>query len=182
MAISVNQFVQQLVNSSLMSADEVAALIAALPADKRPHDGEELARELVHQKKLTACQAQQVYAGKGQFLVLGNYVILDKLGQGGMGVVFKAPHKCMDRLVAIKMIHPNAMKSPAAVQRFYREVKAAARLRHPNIVTAHDAGEHEGMHYLVMEYVEGKDLAQMLNEHGPLPVTQTLQCMIQAAR
>jgi serine/threonine protein kinase len=182
MAISVDQFVQQLLQSSLMSAAEVAALIDSLPANEKPQDGEQLALELVHQEKLTAYQAQQIYAGKGNSLVLGNCVILDKLGQGGMGVVFKARHRSMDRLVAIKTIRPGAMRSHDAVQRFYREVKAAARLSHPNIVTAHDAGEHEGMHYLVMEYVEGKDLARLLAEHGPLPVAQTLQCMIQAAR
>ena len=85
MAISVDQFVRQLLDSSLLSADEVAALIAALPADKKPHDGEQVARELVRQKKLTAYQARQICAGNGRSLVLGNYLILDQLGQGGMG-------------------------------------------------------------------------------------------------
>ncbi len=73
----VDQFVRQLDDSTLMSADDVAALIDSLPAEKKPQDGEQLAKELVRQKKLTAYQAQQIYAGKGRSLVLGNYVILD---------------------------------------------------------------------------------------------------------
>ena len=109
--------------------------------------------------KLTKYQAQAVYQGKTKGLVFGEYVVLDKLGEGGMGVVLKAQHRRMDRLVAIKVLSPAAMKQAGAVERFHREVEAAAKLSHPNIVTAYDAGEHQGMHYLVMEYVEGKDLA-----------------------
>ncbi|HPM84534.1 MAG TPA: hypothetical protein PLF81_27705, partial [Candidatus Anammoximicrobium sp.] len=122
MAISIDQFVHHLADSSLMSADEVAALIDSLSADKKPHDAEQLAKELVRQKKLTAYQAQQVYAGKGKSLVLGNYVILDKLGQGGMGLVLKAEHRRMKRLVALKVLSPKVTKTPEALRRFQREV------------------------------------------------------------
>jgi hypothetical protein len=79
--IPLDQFIQHVVDSTLMSAAEVAALIDSLPADKKPQDGAELARELVRQKKLTAHQAQQIYAGKPKTLVMGNCVILDKLGE-----------------------------------------------------------------------------------------------------
>ena len=72
--------------------------------------------------------------GKTKGLVFGEYTVLDKLGEGGMGVVLKAEHRRMDRLVAVKMISGAALKSPDAVKRFYREVKAAAKLMHPNIV------------------------------------------------
>ena len=108
-----------------------------------------------------------VYQGKTKGLVFGEYRVLDKLGEGGMGVVLKAQHQRMDRIVAVKMISAAQMKSPDAVNRFYREVKAAAKLNHPNIVQAYDASEHDGMHYLVMEYVEGKDLAALVKEKGP---------------
>jgi len=147
--IPLDQFVRQLDDSTLMSADDVAALIDSLPAEKKPHDGEQLAKELVRLKKLTAYQAQQIYAGKGRTLVLGNYVILEKLGQGGMGLVLKAEHRRMERLVALKVLSPKVTKSPEAVRRFQREVKAAARLEHPNIVTAYDADEAGGTHFLV---------------------------------
>ena len=83
--------------------------------------------------------------------VLGDYVLLGKIGAGGMGKVFKARHRRMDRIVALKVLPPNMMKHPEAVQRFRQEVKAAAQLFHPNIVTAFDAGEQSGVHFLVIE-------------------------------
>ena len=126
MAISVDQFVRRLVESSLMSAEDVTAIVDSLPTEKKPQDSEQLARELVRQKKLTAYQAQQVYAGKGKSLVFGEYRVLDKLGQGGMGVVLKAEHRRMKRLVAVKTIAGKALGSPDAKKRFYREVEAAA--------------------------------------------------------
>lgn len=156
--LSLEQFVQQLTQSGLMSAAEVAAFQDTLPPPRRPTDAEGLARELVQAHRLTRYQAAAVYQGRPKGLVFGDYRVLDKLGQGGMGVVLKAEHRRMKRLVAVKMIAGAAMRSPEAVKRFYREVEAAARLNHPNIVQAYDASEHDGVHYLVMEYVEGKDL------------------------
>ncbi len=110
------------------------------------------------------------------------YLLMGKLGEGGMGVVYKAQHRRMHRLVAIKMLPPTTMKSPEAIQRFYREVEAAAKLMHPNIVTAFDAGECQGTHYLVMEYVEGQDLAKIVKQHGPLPVQKAVDYVLQTAR
>ena len=88
----------------------------------------------------------------------------------------------MDRVVAIKVLSAAATKQAGSVERFHREVKAAAKLSHPNIVTAYDAGEHQGMHYLVMEYVDGKDLAAIVKERGPLGVREAVECVLQAAR
>lgn len=118
----------------------------------------------------------------GRQTVLGNYLVLDKLGQGGMGQVFKARHRRMDRLVALKVLPPSLMQNPEAVRRFQREVKAAALLSHPNIVTAYDADEHQGVHFLVMEYVDGTDLATLIKLHGPLTPDQAVECVAQAAR
>ena len=112
MAITLDNFITQVADSSLLSAAEVHALIATLPENCRPKDGEQLARELVRQKKLTAYQAQQIYAGKGKSLVLGNYLVLDKLGQGGMGLVLKAEHRRMKRLVALKVLSPKVVLTP----------------------------------------------------------------------
>jgi serine/threonine protein kinase len=88
----------------------------------------------------------------------------------------------MERSVALKVLPPKAMRSPEAVERFRREVRAAARLVHPNIVTAYDAGDAEGIHFLVMQYVEGKDLAHLLAQRGPLPIAEAVGYVIQAAR
>jgi serine/threonine protein kinase len=99
-----------------------------------------------------------------------------------MGMVLKARHKRMDRVVAIKILSAKALQSPDAVKRFGREVQAAAKLHHPNIVTAFDADEAHGTHFLVMEYVEGKNLSQLVKEKGRLPVEQAVECVLQAAR
>ena len=106
----------------------------SLPPEKHPQDAESLARALVKAGKLTKYQAEVVYQGKIKGLVFGEYRVLDKLGEGGMGVVLKAEHRRMERIVAVKMISGAALKSPDAVKRFYREVEAAAKLEHPNIV------------------------------------------------
>ena len=182
MPISVAQFIERLTESGLLSATEIATFQDSLPPDQRPKDVQAMAASLVKAGKLTKYQARQVYSGKTKGLVFGQYVVLDKLGEGGMGVVFRARHRKMDRLVAVKVLAPAAVESPEAVQRFYREVKAAAKLSHPNIVTAHDADEHQGMHYLVIEYVEGMDLAAIVKDRGPMSVPMAVGCILQAAR
>ena len=112
----------------------------------------------------------------------GEYDLLEKLGEGGMGVVYKAQHRRMKRFVAVKMIARKATGSPDAVKRFNREVEAVAKLNHPNIVQAYDASEHDGIHYLVMEYIEGKDLAAIVKDRGPMTVHVAVECILQTAR
>ena len=182
MPLSVEQFHQRITASGVMSEEELREWFATISVEQRPSDGEAMARELVRQKKLTKFQAEQIYLGKGASLTLGNYVILDKLGQGGMGMVLKAEHKRMKRLVAIKVMSPTAVKTPDALKRFHREVEAAAKLAHPNIVAAHDADEVNKTHFLVMEYVEGTDLSVLVKKNGPFPVDQAVRCIVQAAR
>jgi tRNA A-37 threonylcarbamoyl transferase component Bud32 len=109
------------------------------------------------------------------------YRVLAPLGAGGMGTVFKAEHRRMERLVALKVINPKLIDSSGAVERFRREVKLAARLAHPNIVTAHDADQAGSLHFLVMVFVDGKSLAQIVGEQGPLPVAQACDYARQAA-
>jgi formylglycine-generating enzyme required for sulfatase activity/serine/threonine protein kinase/WD40 repeat protein len=114
-------------------------------------------------------------------LQLGAYRLVKKLGQGGMGLVFLAEHQRMKRLVALKVLPPSVTRYPTAVQRFQREVHALARLSHPNIVTAHDADEARGLHFLVMEYVDGQDLMALVKKRGPLPVGQAIDYVAQGA-
>ncbi len=99
-----------------------------------------------------------------------------------MGQVFKARHRSMDRIVALKVLAKAAVNSPDAIKRFQREVKAAAKLIHPNIVIAHDAGQQDGVHFLVMEYVPGSDLSALVKREGPLPVDKVVSYITQAAR
>jgi serine/threonine protein kinase len=182
MAVVLEQFIQSLADSGLMSPEEVQTVIDRLPDDKRPKSGEDLARILYREGKLTKFQAQAIYQGKTKVLLLGNYVVLDSLGQGGMGQVFKAKHRRMDREVALKVLPSALMKQEDAVARFQREVKAAAKLMHPNIVVAHDADEADGVHFLVMEYVDGTNLQMLVTMQGTLPVGRALDFVIQAAR
>ncbi len=113
--------------------------------------------------------------------LLGSYTVLDLIGAGGMGMVFKAEHRRMKRVVALKMMRPSAMQSPAVVKRFFREIEAMSRLKHPNIVVAHDAFECNGENFLVMEYVEGIDLRRKVTQEGPLPVDKAVDYVVQAA-
>ena len=166
MPISLDQFVENLTSTGLMSAEDVSTICDSLPEDQRPAEAETLAKLLIREEHLTEYQASAICEGEHNSLIFHEYVILDRIGAGGMGVVLKAQHRRLDRIVAIKILPASSLKSPDAVERFYREMKAAAKLIHPNIVIAHDASEHDGMHYLVMEYVDGKDLSQILDEKG----------------
>src|SRR5271170_5001764 len=166
MEVSLKQFAQDVTASGLLTADDLAAFQKELPASERPADAADLARKLVRAGKLTKYQAANAVGGKAKNLVFGEYVVLDKIGAGGMGQVFKAEHRRMKRLVALKILPLSAIKSPAMVLRFQREVHAAARLEHPNIVTAFDAGEGNGVHFLVMQYVEGQDLASLVKNRS----------------
>ena len=182
MSVILDQFIHTLVESGLMSAEEVRAFVDGLPEEQRPTDGEGLAKLLFQRKKLTKFQAQAIYQGKSKGLLVGNYLVLDKIGQGGMGHVYKAQHKRMKRVVALKVL-PSAMtKTPEAVRRFQREVEAVARLEHANIVTAHDADEADGVYFLVMQYVKGSDLGELVRKKGTLSVAKALDYMIQAGR
>jgi formylglycine-generating enzyme required for sulfatase activity/serine/threonine protein kinase len=109
------------------------------------------------------------------------YKLLAKLGEGGMGAVYKALHTRLDKVVALKVLPAERMRDAGAVARFQREMKAVGRLDHPNIVRAMDAGEEGGMHFLVMEYVEGIDLSQLAKSIGPLPAADACELVRQAA-
>jgi serine/threonine protein kinase len=112
---------------------------------------------------------------------VAGYELLGELGRGGMGVVYKAEHSLMRRTVALKVISRGLTGDPAAVERFRREVRAAARLGHPNVVQAHDAEQAGELHFLVMEFVEGQSLAGLVEREGPLPVEKACDCVRQAA-
>jgi serine/threonine protein kinase len=182
MKITPEQLVQNLSDSGLMSADEASSLCEGLSTVRGPTDADTVIQELASTGKLTAYQAESVCRGETSGLVFGDYLVLDKIGQGGMGVVLRAQHRRMNRVVAVKKLPTAALDSEDAVKRFYREVEAAARLMHTNIVTAFDASEHDGVHYLIMEYVEGQDLAAILQQRGPLPVEEAVGYIVQAAQ
>ncbi len=179
MALALETVVKQITDSGIIAPGKLKNFI---PPKAAPKDGEALLRELYKQNLLTKFQAQQFAQGRDKALILGNYTLIDKIGAGGMGQVFKAEHRRMERIVAIKMLPPAMTKDAAAVARFQREVKAAAKLRHPNIVATDDADEARGVHFLVMEYIEGSDLSVLVKKNGPFPVAKAVNYILQAAR
>jgi len=144
-------------------------------------DPQAIAREIVQRGWLTAFQVKLFWKNRGGELFLGQYVLLDKLGEGGMGEVFRAKHRRMDRLVALKVIRKERLKSPDAVRRFGREIQAAAQLAHENIVMAYDADQAGDRHFFAMEYIEGINLSKLVREHHPIPIEQACDCIRQAA-
>ncbi|ADB19201.1 serine/threonine protein kinase [Pirellula staleyi DSM 6068] len=116
-----------------------------------------------------------------QLLQHPRYEVTGGLGTGGMGAVYKAEHRMMQRTVALKVIRQNFIASKALVERFEREVRAAAKLSHPNIVAAYDAEEADGLHFLVMEYVDGISLDRLVKKRGPLAPHEAAQLIRQAA-
>jgi serine/threonine protein kinase len=145
---------------SSLPPDRLTRLLGEPPADQRPGGG-----------PIT----------DGAPLHLPRYHVLSRLGGGGMGVVYKAEHRLMKRLDALKVICPRLTANAAAVARFRREVQAVARLQHPNIAAAYDADETDGQLVLIVEYVEGADLARVVREQGPLPVARACGYAQQAA-
>lgn len=113
---------------------------------------------------------------------LGPYRILAKLGEGGMGAVYKARHQHLDKIVALKVLSAAVTNRTDAIARFKREMKAVGKLEHPYIVRAMDAGEVAGLHYLAMEFVEGADLRKLVRDQGPLSVPQACKAIRQTAQ
>jgi serine/threonine-protein kinase len=142
---------------------------------------EEMARWLVEHGRVTAYQARLLLEGRGGELRLGGYRLLEPLGEGGMGRVFKARHLLLRRVVAIKIIRPGLLVTTAAARRFRREMRLAAKLAHPNVVAVLDAEEANGTHFLVTEFCPGPDLGRLVLKKGAPPVPTTCSYVRQAA-
>ena len=177
-SVDRHTFLERLSRTGLLDAAQLAALSPQLPDT---HRGRVIARALVQQGLLTRFQAEQVLAGRTTGFLVGQYRILEQIGQGGMGRVFKAEHRALGRIVALKVLSPRLIKSSRARHFFQREMRTAAQLVHPNIVTALDANKHGDFHYLVMEYVDGPNLEQLVCRQGPFPVGQACEFIRQAA-
>jgi serine/threonine protein kinase len=175
------RFLQILRESQIVAPYRYDDIVARAAEHENAEDPRSLAVELVARGLITDYQADALLRGEARDLVLGEYVVLTKIGEGGMGAVYKARHRLMDRLVALKVLSPAVTRTPEGLRRFHREVQTAARLNHPNIVVAHDAREDSGKHYLVMELVDGINLRQILRQRGPLPVAEAIDYTLQAA-
>lgn len=144
-------------------------------------DGRLLARELIQRDLLTPYQANQLLTGKGAPLVVGPYQVLGRLGEGGMGQVYKARHRQLRHLVALKIIRPERVRHALVVARFAREIQAASTLNHPNVVRGYDADQSAAGYYFAMEFIEGIDLSRLVKQQGPRPVAQACALIQRAA-
>jgi serine/threonine-protein kinase len=140
-----------------------------------------LGRELLVRNWLTPYQLNQLLQGRDRELVLGQYLLLERLGEGGTGWVFKARHQYMNRLVAVKILRRELLLDPEVLARFYREIQVVSQFSHPHVIHAYDAGPIDERHVLVMEYAPGIDLARLVKRSGPLPVEQAADYVRQAA-
>jgi len=146
-----------------------------------PSETRALAERLVSERILTEFQANRLLRNKVHGLLVGRYVILDHLGTGGRGRVFKAQHRLMGRVAALKVIAPQIAKRASSIARFYREMRLIGRLDHPNVVRAFDADQAGDLLYIVMEYVAGRSLDRIVEEKGRLPAARVANYMAQAA-
>ena len=170
--------------SGLLSAEDFRAVEELLcakdpnPAVVTEFGDEQLAAELVAMGRLNRWQAEQLKAGRSKFN-LGPYQIIDSIGQGGMGQVFKAEHTMMGRTVAIKVL-PRHKSTKEAIESFTREIRAQAQLDHENLVQAFDAG-YDNVYFLVTEFVPGTDLRKFVRLRGRLSMQEAATIISQAA-
>jgi serine/threonine protein kinase len=180
---TVEDFLEIVVKSGVLEKDALDPYVQQMKAEGAvPPSPNKLAAAMVRDGLLTRFQVSQFLQGKWRgFWISGKYKLLDHLGAGGMANVYLCEHKLMRRLVAIKVLPHEQAKDPAALERFHREARAAAALDHPNIVRAHDI-DHDGRHhFLVMEYVEGSCLQDIIKQTGPMDVTRAAHYVRQAA-
>lgn len=171
---------QSLRDVSALEDAQVDAVVSEFSS--ATHDADEIAGELVRRGWLTSFQAERALQGDSGQLTIGPYLLLDVLGEGGMGRVYKALHRRLNRLVALKTIREECLSTDSdAASRFQREARAAAALNHPNIVTLYDFDQANGVQFLAMEYVHGAELGRLVKRTGPLPVEVATECVRQIA-
>lgn len=178
--IDPNDFLSKLSEVGVLSPDEFASVSDSVASGVPPMEPRQLASRLVSEGKLTEYQASALLKGEPDLLI-DKYLILDLIDVGGMGIVFKAIHRTMNRIVAIKMMSRQMLRSEDLVKRFQREVRVAATLEHPNIVRAYDADETRGVNFLVMEFVRGDNLSRIVRVSGPLPLEKAVDLIRQTA-
>jgi eukaryotic-like serine/threonine-protein kinase len=176
--VDQDSFLDRLSRSGLLSDAQIADVRGRFVSSSP----EGFASGLVQEGVLTPFQVKQLHAGQTKGLVLGQYRILDELGRGGYGCVFKARHNLMDRVVALKVIAPELVENPKARGWFRREVLAATHLNHPNIVLAYDADEVDDTLFFAMEFVDGPNLETLVRQQGPVPIALACEMMQQAAK
>src|SRR5262245_29970220 len=178
-----SRFWHAALQSGLVDAAALRECWQAIPEAKRTADAidRRLARQAIESGRLTLWQAQQILNGRATGFKIDKYVLLNRIGQGGMGRVYLARDTRLNRRVALKVLAPERMHNPRAISRFQREAKLGAQLEHPNLVRIYDEGETNGIRYIVMEFIEGKTVGQLVAERGRLAPALAVQIARQVA-
>ncbi len=181
--MSSSTFLGIIRENKLVDESKLQECLRSLPQSVQTGDDAlPIADALVEHKLLSRFQANLLLQGKSKSLrITSKYRLLDRLGAGGMGLVYLCEHIRMKRLVALKVLPNSQSKEPGNLERFYREAQAVAALKHPNIVQAYDVDTDNGIHYLVMEYIDGINLEKLVSKHGPLAPERAAHYMAQAA-
>jgi tRNA A-37 threonylcarbamoyl transferase component Bud32 len=179
---SVEELVQLISKSGMVDEQKLAAYLQrrqftrGLPSDVRA-----FADDMIRDGVLTYFQAEQFLLGKWRGFTIGKYKLLERIGVGGMGQVFLCEHMFMRRRVAVKVLPPAKADQPAALGRFYREARAAGSLDHPNVVRTQDVDQDGNLHFIVMDYVDGPNLMEVVKKIGPLDVGRAVSYVRQSA-
>jgi hypothetical protein len=167
-------------SSGVLGDRQLAEIKSKMLQGDYPLDSVELAESLIRDKILTPFQAKRLLSNRPHGMVVGRYIILDRIGSGSMGRVYKAHHAMMDRVVALKIIAPEIASNERVVARFQREMRLVGRLDHPNVVRAFDADQIHKTLYIVMEYVTGHSLGELLKKK-PISPADMIEYAAQSA-
>lgn len=177
-AMTASELLQWLGANFLLPAAQVDELRPQLDSFASGHA---LAKELIRRNWLSPYQVNQILQGKGDSLIVGPNRLLERVGEGSMGQVFKAWNTRLGRTVAVKMIHKEHVANQQAMDRFQREMQTVGQLHHPNVLLVRDAGEAGGQPYLVMDLLDGMNLSKRVKKDGPLAVAEAVKLAHQAA-
>ncbi len=170
---TITELLELVQKSGVVEAPGLVTYVERLRAsDSPPADPQQLAARMVRDGYLTLFQREQLLQGKWKRFTIGKYKVLERLGSGGMGQVYLCEHKVMRRKVAVKVLPTAKADDASSLERFHREARAIAALDHPNLVRAFDIDEDGDLNFLVMEYVDGASLQEMVKKGGPLDPTR----------
>jgi serine/threonine protein kinase len=182
--IRAGYFLELVKRSTLLTESQLERGIEQAKKDNEgtiPHQVDQIVESFIEQGLLTRWQCDKLLKKKYKGFFLGKYKLLGHIGTGGMSSVYLAEHTLMRQPRAIKVLPQSRLEDSSYLERFYREAQATAALDHPNIVRAYDVDNHRDTHYLVMEYVPGKDLQSVIKSDGPLGFEEAANYIAQAA-
>jgi serine/threonine protein kinase len=180
---SVEELVQLIRKSGMIDEQKLSGYMRRRQLSRGvPDDVREFADEMIRDGVMTYFQAEQFLLGKWRGFTIGKYKLLERIGVGGMGQVFLCEHMFMKKRVAIKVLPPAKAEQPAALGRFYREARAAGSLEHPNIVRTHDIDQDGNLHFIVMDYVDGPNLLDVVKKFGQMDIGRAVSYTRQVAQ